>query len=781
MRRNTAELGQVGKKKRISLLLQLISSFLIPVTLIILVITVLFTSLLLNELEKDINTNSFLTLSNLHVSLDSFIDDATLTTYEIFNNISIKELLYARTKNPGEVNQARIYLNNLLRSNNNLYSIYVISGNEIRLNMGGGEFFRIGLDELDRLIRKSSAFLLPIPYQVKNQYGLMNLIAFHLSTGQPGITDAPQVVVFFNGHRIFPFIDDLKLKEKQQLMVLDRQGHIISHTDTAAFSTVFQSDAVARIQRSPERSGILQYNSENTNRIVHYQKSKNDLFSILLFSDKREFFQRTLSIRDRIIAISVAVMLLLILWVLYLSKKIYGPINIFYTNMRLLLKTGTSSELFRESEDMTSSLARMIRRMNDLEQDLRDTNDRQGNVFIQEMLHSSTTITDEDFSEKIHLLGLDTINSGWIVLCLRIDNYSVFIEKNSRSAILLHLTTIEEITNKLLSSAGRRVIPFSPEYDKLFFILSSEEQDSTLEELISIVQMIRQRVSSVLAVSFTAGFSEPRAVFSRRTLHMSLNESLLMTDCRVIHGIGGTFGFSSSKDNAEIDLKLLTCSIKKILETVRLGREDLFAQRYSAFSHRLSRMDYPAFLDSMVKLAIGMINLLEMYPKASLAEKPYTIDNINATFRNFENLDQYRAWFESRYSQISSVMHSQNRPRTNELCDMAIRYIRKRFSDPLLSASRIAEYLEISPQYFSKIFQRHTGTSFPNFMNELRLDNARKILADNPNKPIKEIARSVGFTNNSYFASSFKGRFGCTPSKYQSSEDLRTPLDSGAS
>ena len=218
MSRNAGQLGQAGKKKRISLLLQLISSFLIPVTLTILVITLLFTSLLLNELEKDINTNSFLTLSNLHVSLDSFIDDATLTTYEIFNNISIKQLLYAKTKNPREINHARIYLDNLFRANNTIYSVYVISGDEIRLNMGGSELFRIGLDELYRLIRKSSAFLLPIPYQVKNQYGLLNLIGFHLSTGEPGITDAPQIVVFFNGHGIFPFIEDLQLKEKQQLM-----------------------------------------------------------------------------------------------------------------------------------------------------------------------------------------------------------------------------------------------------------------------------------------------------------------------------------------------------------------------------------------------------------------------------------------------------------------------------------------------------------------------------------------------------------------------------------
>ena len=75
-----------------------------------------------------------------------------------------------------------------------------------------------------------------------------------------------------------------------------------------------------------------------------------------------------------------------------------------------------------------------------------------------------------------------------------------------------------------------------------------------------------------------------------------------------------------------------------------------------------------------------------------------------------------------------------------------------------------------SRSYISHLFCSATGHSFPEYLNLLRMEEARKLLAQT-DFPITEIALKTGFSSSSYFSSLFRRMNGMSPSTYR---NLRT-------
>lgn len=84
-----------------------------------------------------------------------------------------------------------------------------------------------------------------------------------------------------------------------------------------------------------------------------------------------------------------------------------------------------------------------------------------------------------------------------------------------------------------------------------------------------------------------------------------------------------------------------------------------------------------------------------------------------------------------------------------------------------LSVEDIAARLGISRTHLYRLFQRHLGIPPHEYLARLRVRNACAMLRDST-LPIKDIARSVGFEDQLYFARVFRRYMGQSPSRYRS-------------
>jgi AraC-like DNA-binding protein len=79
---------------------------------------------------------------------------------------------------------------------------------------------------------------------------------------------------------------------------------------------------------------------------------------------------------------------------------------------------------------------------------------------------------------------------------------------------------------------------------------------------------------------------------------------------------------------------------------------------------------------------------------------------------------------------------------------------------------QVADIAGMSPSAFSRFFKLHTGRNLSDYIIDLRLGYASRMLVDSTHS-IAEISFNCGFNNLSNFNRIFKKRKGCSPSEFR--------------
>jgi two-component system response regulator YesN len=83
-----------------------------------------------------------------------------------------------------------------------------------------------------------------------------------------------------------------------------------------------------------------------------------------------------------------------------------------------------------------------------------------------------------------------------------------------------------------------------------------------------------------------------------------------------------------------------------------------------------------------------------------------------------------------------------------------------------LKLSDVAEYVGLSPSYFSTLFREVVGISFRKHLNRIRVEESKRLLLSTQYS-LADIAIAMGFPDQSYYCKVFKKIVGLTPGKFR--------------
>ena len=123
----------------------------------------------------------------------------------------------------------------------------------------------------------------------------------------------------------------------------------------------------------------------------------------------------------------------------------------------------------------------------------------------------------------------------------------------------------------------------------------------------------------------------------------------------------------------------------------------------------------------------------------------------------------------------------QNRTSSNsriELMEEITHYVDRNFRQEL-SLHSLADKFYLSAPYLSKLFKQFHGTTFSEYLAEIRLENCMHELLYSE-QSVENIAAQYGFPNSRSFISQFKRRYGSTPSLYRKQHHETLPSTGSA-
>ncbi len=197
-----------------------------------------------------------------------------------------------------------------------------------------------------------------------------------------------------------------------------------------------------------------------------------------------------------------------------------------------------------------------------------------------------------------------------------------------------------------------------------------------------------------------------------------------------------------------------TIEDKKEVMTVLTGVAALFVMVVSDIAVYFKLISFVftsefGFLFVMVAMCYATINRIasrwEDGPVRSKAEIPEDRTKTNTSDDVFKNVDT-----ESLKNRLLELMQEE-----------------KIYIDENLSLDDTAKYLSLPPHKFSRFMNLIMDSDFRNFINNFRVEEAKRLLKNEPDLSIKQICYEVGFKSASTFHESFKKFTGTSPGKYR--------------
>lgn len=93
-------------------------------------------------------------------------------------------------------------------------------------------------------------------------------------------------------------------------------------------------------------------------------------------------------------------------------------------------------------------------------------------------------------------------------------------------------------------------------------------------------------------------------------------------------------------------------------------------------------------------------------------------------------------------------------------------YMLQHYSDKNFSAGEVAEAVHLSRNYFLKIFKEEQGISFWDYVTNLRMEKAKKLLKTS-DMTVYAISREVGYESQYHFSRKFKNLYNISPNEYR--------------
>lgn len=130
-----------------------------------------------------------------------------------------------------------------------------------------------------------------------------------------------------------------------------------------------------------------------------------------------------------------------------------------------------------------------------------------------------------------------------------------------------------------------------------------------------------------------------------------------------------------------------------------------------------------------------------------------------------ESLVEVKNWFVEHIMQAARNVTTKKHEFSNSVIEKSKEYIQNNYRKDI-SLEDLSREVDMSTYYFSKLFKETTGSNFIEYLTNLRIDNAKKLLLQGE-LSMKEICAEVGYTDPNYFSRIFKKCVGSTPTEFK--------------
>lgn len=170
----------------------------------------------------------------------------------------------------------------------------------------------------------------------------------------------------------------------------------------------------------------------------------------------------------------------------------------------------------------------------------------------------------------------------------------------------------------------------------------------------------------------------------------------------------------------------------------------------------------PTDIDSVINIYLSLLNTFIIFNNTNARNVTKKLNMIRQSINGFGDFNQLSDWIIQMFETNIDLV---DRSRYSPAVENALEFIELNFKE-ITNVMEIAEHVNLSLDYFSRLFKKEVGDTLNSYLINFRLDKASIILISS-NLSIQEVAQRVGIENGSYFSKCFKKKFNTQPIQFR--------------
>lgn len=571
---------------------------------------------------------------------------------------------------------------------------------------------------------------------------------------------AATLVMLLNKSYLVEAIQSIQWLKQGAVLIIDKEGNILVSTQ-------------------PENKEMpLRYDSLSDEGIQRAVIDGKDVYVSCISSQVNDWkfvyitpsavFKEKVSYIQKLLILSVFACLMLGGVVSFLfTKRNYNPVSSIIRH--IAIRNGTSiSKGFNEYQYIQDSLEDNYNEKNRIYDQLRKQNGVVQSYFLMKLLQGNVD-SDDSMDETLSTLDIHFAFEHFAVLLIHIENYNPIIINREKSEAPENLSLLNLIINNTVEEfADRDHHIYMTEIGGILSCLVNINEgrlESADQDLVELANEMKQLLQKKYFIRCTLSISQIHCLIPE--IRQAYKEALEALEYRIVEGRERIIRYADIK-NAENKYNYSMEDEQKLINFVKTGDftnaestlNSIFDKNFP--NEKLSIRMIKCFMFDLVSTILKVLNTMNPVLNDFWTDET---DPVNHILKS-ETVDEMRSRTLEILKYVCNHIKNNKKGHTSEITEKVIAYVQQHYMNFNLNISMVADGLQLTPPYISKLFKEETGEGLLDYINRVRLMKAKQLL-ESGQRGINEIARSVGYYNSNAFIRLFKKYEGITPGQFK--------------
>ncbi|MDQ0890376.1 two-component system response regulator YesN [Paenibacillus sp. V4I9] len=737
-----------NKKVYRNILLSIILSIVITLLVSSSILHFNFDNIALNQVYES-DSNSLMQTSQ---EIRTITGTATSLSFQIYRDFVISKLLFYDKPDIYDVTSAMQQLNNYRFAMPFIDSIYVYNGKS--------DLFYVSSDNSQSGIQSKSTLgdqsmvdildhfqdytpFLPVPRTFNlvgnaqltvSKVGIYSYLCYDAININNSLNSAVIVNIsesFFNKS-----LKNITNSRSSNEFIINNEGLLLSTDGVNPVLTNYSDITyIKKIIANASSPGYLVDTVDNTKSLISYTAPDSLGWRYVRTTPYTIITKEIKSMRTKTIYISLSILIAGLLISFFTSRKLFDPID------------------------------KVIRSLKTLEIEKRDNLQILRQDFLRNIIMGREAYHPIALQEKLRYFGSKiTIQHSSLLIIVKIDHFTDNVNKYQDQFKLLRYAVMNICTE--ISSPTFQAEAIDMGDDHILLLLTAQESDFEWdhEAFMAILHKMQTSIADYIKLSVSITIS-PLQDHAGQCIHL-YKQLLEASYHRLFRGHGCIIWSEEIMEYRSKEYKFPTHKEKQLVDCLMTGDSTEAETIYADIVNETAEFSYSVVQLAISHLTLTVNNVLNTINKNNAIALPLYLDTTTASLNQVETIEEINVQFYHLFELLYKKLDEKRSSKHVELIKKMNDIIEKDYANQNLSLNFIADELDMSPIYISRLYKQHTMAALTDLIQDVRMNKSKELLLHS-SLSVAEIAEKTGFTSDSYFYRKFKKYNGITPNDFR--------------